>query len=545
MQVTRRALFSLRATVGYAVFAGAWILLSDRVLELFADPRALARFSTFKGLVFIAVTAAMLWVTLQNVPAETDIHLTDDAPRQSALTSVMWGIITPLLAASLQWAFWAQIDPYAWLLGYPAVFVAAWLGGWYAGCLATVLSTALSWYVFVPPAMSWHLAKPTHSIAIGVFVAMGLLMSMMIEWLRRLEHRASNRKFEALVEQTLAGIYIIQGDRFQYVNPAFATMLGYDDPDDIINRLPVSALVSPPDRERVRQHLQARFDDPAQEVRYGFTGVRKDGSHIELEVHGRGLKTATGHAVIGLALNVSERRRTEAALRQSEQLLRSVIEGTTDAIFVKDVAGRYLMVNQATSDMAGIPIAEILGKDDTELFDEDSAKRIRAVDLAVMAAGTTQTAQEPLTFRNGHRHTFLVTKGPVKDDAGQLLGMFGLSRDITEMMSTQAALRDKQALLDRMSLLAKVGGWSLDVATMVGTRTDGAARILDLDPTQPASLRFNDGQSYFRGEHLDKITQTIRRAITEGTPYALELELTSAKGITKWIRTQGDRKSVV
>ncbi|TAK93613.1 MAG: PAS domain S-box protein [Aquabacterium sp.] len=540
MQVTRRALFSLRATVGYAVFAGAWILLSDRVLELFADPHALARFSTFKGLVFIAVTAAMLWVTLQNVPADTDINLTDDTPSQGGWLSVLWGIIPPLLAAALQWVFWAQIDPYAWLLDYPAVFVAAWLGGWYAGSLATALSAALSWYVFVPPAMSWHLAKPSHTVAIGVFVAMGLLMSMMIEWLRRLEHRASNRKFEALVEQTLAGIYIIEGDRFRYVNPAFATMLGYDDPDDIIHRLPVSALVAPPDRERVRQQLQTRFDDPSQEARYGFTGLRKDGTHVELEVHGRGLKTATGHAVIGLALNISERRRTEAALRQSEQLLRSVIEGTTEAIFVKDVAGRYLMVNQATSNMAGIPIEDILGKDDTELFDEASAKRIRAVDLAIMAAGTTQTAQEQLTFRNGHHHTFLVTKGPVKDDAGQLLGMFGLSRDITEMMSTQAALRDKQALLDRMSLLAKVGGWSLDVATMVGTRTDGAARILDLDPTQPASLRFNDGQRYFQGEHLDKITQTIRQAITEGTPYALELELISAKGVAKWIRTQGE-----
>ncbi|MBI5924281.1 MAG: PAS domain S-box protein [Aquabacterium sp.] len=540
MQVTRRTLFSLRATVGYAVFAGAWILLSDRVLELFADPHALASFSTLKGLVFIAVTAAMLWVTLQNAPSEVDVHLTDAPPSQWTLTGMLWGVIPPVLAAAIQWAFWEQIDPYAWLLGYPAVFMAAWLGGWFSGFLATMLSAALSWYIFVPPYLSWQLAKPSWIVAIGVFFAMGMLMSMMVEWLRRLEHRSSNRKFEALVEQTLAGIYIIEGNRFRYVNPAFARMLGYDDPDDIVHRLPVSALVSPRDRERVNQHLQARFDDPRQEVQYGFTGLKRDGSPIELEVHGRDLKTSSGHAVIGLALDVTERRRTEAALRQSEQLLRSVIEGTTDAVFVKDKSGRYLMVNQAASDMAGIPIEQIIGKDDRELFDDDSARKIREVDLAIMQSGTTQTAQEHLTFRNGQHHTFLVTKGPIKDDTGQLTGMFGLSRDVSDMMAAQAALRDKQALLDRMSLLAKVGGWSLDVATMIGTRTDGAARILDLDPAHPESLRFKDGQRYFQGAHLDKIMQTLHRAVTEGESYALELELISAKGVTKWIRTQGE-----
>ncbi|HEX5372829.1 MAG TPA: DUF4118 domain-containing protein, partial [Aquabacterium sp.] len=375
MPVTKRTLFSLRATVGYAVFAGAWILLSDRVLELFSDPHTLARFSTLKGLVFIVVTAIMLWVTLQNVPAEADIVLSDEAPAPWTVTGLMWGVLTPLLAAAIQWTFWEHLDPYAWLLMYPAVFAAAWLGGWYAGVVSTVLSAGLSWYLFVPPRMSWHLDKPSWSVTIGVFVAMGLLMSMMIDWLRRLEHRASNRKFEALVEQTLAGIYIVQGDRFRYVNPAFARMLGYDNPDDIIHRLPIQALVSPADRQRVEQHLQARFDDPQLEMRYSFTGLRKDGSPIDLEVHGRGLATASGHAVIGLALDVSERRRTEATLRE------------------------------------------------------------------------------------------------------------------------------KQTLLDRMSELAKVGGWSLDVATRSGSRTDGAARILDLDPTLPESLRFQDGLRYFRGEH--------------------------------------------
>jgi len=414
MPVTRRQLFSLRATVGYIVFAGAWILLSDRILESFSDPRTIARYSTLKGLIFIALTAAILWVTLQNVPPEEDIRLADEEPHQAIGMRMLWGILPPVLGAAIQWAFWPHITPFAWLLLYPAVFTAAWLGGWLSGFMATALSALLCWYAFVPPQMVWTLDKPASVIGIGVFFAMGTLVSLVMAWLRRAEHRAGNSKFEALVEQTLAGIYIIQGDRFRYVNPEFAHMLGYDDPDQIINKVSVSAVVSPHDRARVAEHLQSRFNDPSKEARYGFTALCRDGSTIELEVHGRGLDTTTGRVIIGLALDVSERRRTELALQE------------------------------------------------------------------------------------------------------------------------------KQALLDRMSLLAKVGGWRVDVDTKLGTRTDGAARILDLDPSQPESLLFKDGLRYFQGEHHALITQAIRRAIEQGQPYALELELISAKGVRKWIRTQGE-----
>ncbi|WP_338439405.1 ATP-binding protein [uncultured Aquabacterium sp.] len=414
MPVSRRKLFSLRATVGYAVFAAAWIFLSDRVLGQFSDPETLARFSMFKGLAFVAATSAILWLTLQNVPAEADIQLLESAPLRSRRTGLLWGLGMPVLAITLQWTFWTHLQPFAWLLSYPAVFVAAWMGGWMAGMLATSVSAALTWLVFLSPHGHWAMRNPGETIAMGVFVTMGLLISMGIEWMHRTEQRSGNSKFEALVEQTLAGIYIIQGNRFLYVNPEFARILGYDSPQQIVQQVRVSDLVTEADRERVRAQLQDRFDNPGREVRYGFAGRRRDGSTVALEVHGRGLQTTNGNVVIGLALDVTAQRRTETALR------------------------------------------------------------------------------------------------------------------------------DKQALLDRMSTLAKVGGWSVDIDTGTGTRTDGAARILDLDPHDPESLTFRDGLKYFQGEQLERLTQALRRAVEHGEPYALELQLTSAKGTVKWIRTQGE-----
>ncbi len=91
MPITRRKLFRLRATVGYAAFAAVWILLSDRVLESFSDPHRLAQFSTLKGLIFIALTATMLWFTLQNVPSDADTHLADSTPPKGVAIRLVWG----------------------------------------------------------------------------------------------------------------------------------------------------------------------------------------------------------------------------------------------------------------------------------------------------------------------------------------------------------------------------------------------------------------------------------------------------------------------
>jgi signal transduction histidine kinase len=101
-------------------------------------------------------------------------------------------------------------------------------------------------------------------------------------------------------------------------------------------------------------------------------------------------------------------------------------------------------------------------------------------------------------------------------------------------------MRDKQSLLDRMSKLAKVGGWKIDAGTLLGTRTDGAARILDLDPSLPESLHFTDGMRFFQGQNHEQIRQTLQRALERGEPYSLELELISDKGQRKWVRSQGE-----
>ncbi len=443
-------------------------------------------------------------------------------------------MITPVVALAIQWTFWSTIDPFAWLLFYPAVFVASWLGGWLSGILATVLSSLLAWYFFIQTALTWSATKPATVITVGTFVSMGVLMSLIIEWLRQSEQRSGNLKFEALVEQSLAGIYIFQGDRFSYVNPEFARIHGYDNPAQIINQVPATDLVMAHEWERMFQMAQAQLSTMGQKVRINVTGRRRDGSAVELEVHGRSLQTATGPAIIGLVLDVTQQRR-------SEQLLHAVIEGTTDAVFVKDLDGRYLMANRACAEILGLPAEQIIGQDDRTLFEPSAGERLKALDRIIMEKEKTSTHEEKLPLRNGDVRTFLVTKGPMFDANGLVSGLFGISRDISDMVATQAALREKQVLLNRMSILAKIGGWSLDLTTHISSSTKEVDRIFDLDEVEPqhrpatASLL-----SYFSSADQEKITQAVQRAIEHGEAYTLELEMVSAKGVHKWVRSQGE-----
>ena len=108
---------------------------------------------------------------------------------------------------------------------------------------------------------------------------------------------------------------------------------------------------------------------------------------------------------------------------------------------------------------------------------------------------------------------------------------------VTEGKQVEKVLRYKDELLQLTSEMAKVGGWEFDTLTLEGTWTDEVARIHDLDPTNPTNV--NLGISFYVPDSRIKIEQAIKEAIKSKQPYDLELQMISAKGNQKWVRTMG------
>ncbi len=139
-------------------------------------------------------------------------------------------------------------------------------------------------------------------------------------------------------------------------------------------------------------------------------------------------KAATGDAV----LDITEGEKMERELKSSKALLQSIIEGTLDAVYVKDTQGRYLLFNKGAEKFIGKKAEEVLGKDDYFLFPAPQASVVMEGDLQVMKGGKTISYEEQVTDSNGQLTTFLSSKGPVFDKDNNVTGLFGIARDITE-----------------------------------------------------------------------------------------------------------------
>jgi len=145
------------------------------------------------------------------------------------------------------------------------------------------------------------------------------------------------------------------------------------------------------------------------------------------------------------------------ALPNSDQILRAVIEATPDAIFVKDLDGRYVLVNEAAARFLGKSPDEIVGKHDLELYPEETARRFIEDDRQVLATGRAHSFEGVATGEGDTRQAYLVTKGVYRDRAGKILGLFGISHDITELRHAQATLEQTREALFRSQKMEAVG----------------------------------------------------------------------------------------
>lgn len=145
-----------------------------------------------------------------------------------------------------------------------------------------------------------------------------------------------------------------------------------------------------------------------------------------------------------VARDITERLSAQAEQTRMANLLRAVSDSIPDAVFIKDREGRYLLFNPAASRFVGRPVDDVLGRDDSVLFSPADALRIRERDLHVMESKQADTAEEQLTAA-GVTRTYLATKAPYYDRQGRVIGVIGISRDITDSKRAEEALRLSEA----------------------------------------------------------------------------------------------------
>ena len=364
------------------------------------------------------------------------------------------------------------------------------------------------------------------------------------ETLRQSEQRLRNI-IDGLGPSMFVGLLTIEGVVLEANQQALAAA-GLK-PEDVLGK-PVEETYWFSYSEESKRQMRTAVTRAAQgeASRYDVQIRATENQFIPLDFSVQPFRDTTGRVVLLVpsAIVITERKLAEQALREREHFLQRVLDTEPGTVYIYDlVARRNVFINRHWLSAYGYTA------EDTQAMGEALLARIiHPDDLARVVAqhAAWQQAPEGVTRSIDYRVRSKVGEWRwlhsretafARDPAGQVTQILGIAHDITERKTAETALAERDALLNETGRIAKVGGWEFDPVTGKGSWTDEVARIHDLDPSAETSAEI--GLSFYHGEHRARIEHAVREAVESGKSYDLELELISAKGVRKWVRTIG------
>jgi PAS domain S-box-containing protein len=216
--------------------------------------------------------------------------------------------------------------------------------------------------------------------------------------------------------------------------------------------------------------------------------------------------------MVGLMLDITERKSAEASVRKNRQLLQDIIDNSTALIYVKDLEGRFLLINRAMEELLRTTVfsgrrlsrESILGKTDHDLFPKEQADAYRDFDRQVLAAGKVLETEDTAIRKDG-LHTYIAVKAPLRDEQGKPYAICGISTDITERKQLEAQLFEAQKM-EAMGRLA--GGIAHDFNNLM-TIITGYGDLLRTALEDNPPLREKVEQILRAGEQANSLTRQL------------------------------------
>jgi PAS domain S-box-containing protein len=240
------------------------------------------------------------------------------------------------------------------------------------------------------------------------------------------------------------GVFIAQDDRFVFANPTLSAMLGHAPHE--IERLPFESVIAPEFLPLWTARYEAGVGDgPEPPQRYPLRILNKNGERLDAELSARRIRRRGRNAVLGVLRDVSERRRGDAALRESERRFRQVVESLPQLVWTCAPEGPCDYLSPQWIAYTGVPEAAQLGYGWLDRLHPDDLERTAAQWRAAHTRGEDLSVDFRIRRHDGAYRWFHTLAVPLKDDGGRIIKWFGINTDITEIKDAEDALRESEA----------------------------------------------------------------------------------------------------
>src|SRR2546421_9310028 len=260
--------------------------------------------------------------------------------------------------------------------------------------------------------------------------------------------REAEDNYRSIFENSIEGIFQSTPEgRFLAANPALASILGYDSPEDLIKRVTdIGRQIYVHPQERARSNEIAN-ENGGLIQHFELEAYCKDQQKIWVSLNRRSINDENGEPLYweGSVEDITERKRAENALRESEERYRDLVENAHDIIYSHDLEGNYTSINKAGEAITGYTVAEALQmslKDTVEA--EDYVKVLEMMKRKL--AGESVTAYEIEIIAKNGRHVPLEVNTKYVYQNGVAVGVQGIARDVTERRNLEEQLRQSQKM---------------------------------------------------------------------------------------------------
>jgi PAS domain S-box-containing protein len=293
-----------------------------------------------------------------------------------------------------------------------------------------------------------HSAAGTLDRVVGMAEDITLQRSAEDDATRRGEQlRESESRFKELFHQSLAGVYrsTLDGNVIE-CNEAFAAIMGFASPEEVMRLSAEQLYETPRDRAKFIEELTRHGRLSAYELKLR----RRDGSTVWVLEN---VALIGGTVIQGTMLDITERKKLQVQLIGSEELLRRIIDSSSDIIVLQDRAGRYLYAKPSPA--YGIAPDTLVGKTPHDVFASGDAEITMRNLEHVMLTGQPSVTEDRLIW-NGEEHWFHAQRSPVFDNSGAVTAVVTFARNITDLKRAEAEIRESRERLRLQELRVKI-----------------------------------------------------------------------------------------